>query len=96
MYSVLVYLHNYSQNGCNTYIGTVNTTSDYVLWTLYRPYFKGNSTIIELQVYNVLITVQFPLSKTMYWDGSAPLNHLSDLLSFYNVDHDFYKFPHMR
>jgi hypothetical protein len=32
---------------------TVNSTSDYTLWTLYRSYFKGISANIELQVYNV-------------------------------------------
>jgi hypothetical protein len=31
-------------------IGTVNSTLDYTLWTLYRSYSKGNSANIELQV----------------------------------------------
>jgi hypothetical protein len=35
------------------YIGTVNSTSDYTLWTLSRSYFKGISANIELQVYSV-------------------------------------------
>jgi hypothetical protein len=29
---------------------TVNNTSDYILWALYRSYFKGISANIELQV----------------------------------------------
>jgi hypothetical protein len=32
--------------------GTVNSTSDYTFWTLYRSYFKGISANIELQVYS--------------------------------------------
>jgi hypothetical protein len=31
--------------------GTVNSTSDYTLWTLYRSYFKGGSANIKLQMY---------------------------------------------
>jgi hypothetical protein len=34
-------------------ICTVNSTSDYTLWTLYRSYFEGIRSKIELQVYNV-------------------------------------------
>jgi hypothetical protein len=34
-------------------VGTVNSTSDYTLWTLYLSYFKGISANIELQVYGV-------------------------------------------
>jgi hypothetical protein len=32
---------------------TVNSTSDYTLWTLYRSYFKGISANIELQIYSL-------------------------------------------
>jgi hypothetical protein len=32
---------------------TVNSTSDYTLWTLYCSYFKGIIANIEMQVYNV-------------------------------------------
>jgi hypothetical protein len=35
------------------YLCTVNSISDYTLWTLYRFYFKGISANIELQVYSV-------------------------------------------
>jgi hypothetical protein len=31
---------------------TVKGTSDYILWTLYRSYFKGISANIELSVYS--------------------------------------------
>jgi hypothetical protein len=31
-------------------VSTVNSTSDYTLWTLYRSYFKGISPNIELHV----------------------------------------------
>jgi hypothetical protein len=34
-------------------IGTVNSTSDYTLWTLHRSYLKGISANIELLVYCV-------------------------------------------
>jgi hypothetical protein len=33
-------------------MSTVNITSDYTIWTLYRYYFKGISANIELQVYS--------------------------------------------
>jgi hypothetical protein len=35
-------------------LGTVNCTSDYTLWTLYRFYFKSRADI-KLQVYSVLL-----------------------------------------
>jgi hypothetical protein len=31
---------------------TVNSTSDYILWTLYRSYFNAISANIELQIYS--------------------------------------------
>jgi hypothetical protein len=34
-------------------ICTVNSTSDYTLWTLYRSYFKGIKANTELQVLSV-------------------------------------------
>jgi hypothetical protein len=41
---------------------TVNSTSDYTLWILYRSYFKGISANIELQVYSV--TCCWPYVRT--------------------------------
>jgi hypothetical protein len=34
-------------------LGTVNSTSDHGLWTLYRSYFKGIKASIELEMYSV-------------------------------------------
>jgi hypothetical protein len=34
-------------------VGTVKSSSDYTLWTLYRSYFKIMSADIELKVYSV-------------------------------------------
>jgi hypothetical protein len=40
-------------------ISTVNSTSDYTLWTLRRSYFEGITANIELQVKSVMLdTVQ--------------------------------------
>jgi hypothetical protein len=33
-------------------VGTINSTSDYSLWTFYRSCFKGINANIELQVYS--------------------------------------------
>jgi hypothetical protein len=45
------------------YVCTVNSTSDYTLWTLYHSYFKGISANIELQLYSM--TCCWPYS----WDN---------------------------
>jgi hypothetical protein len=39
---------------------TVNSTSDYTLWTLYRSYFKDNSANIELNVHTVTCNCFWP------------------------------------
>jgi hypothetical protein len=44
-----------------TYIGTVNSTYCYTLWTLYRFHFKGIGANIELQVCNETVDRTFYL-----------------------------------
>jgi hypothetical protein len=48
---IKAYIHMYVQR--EWYVCIVNSTSDYMLWTLYRSYFKGISGNIELQVHSV-------------------------------------------
>jgi hypothetical protein len=48
-----IQLNKMSRTKIQLEYGTVNSTSDYTLKTLYRSYFKGISANSELQVYSV-------------------------------------------